>query len=78
LSSGDKIIENPSSAGTINAIDRNSVTGNVVTLGDGSSLVENTYGPGGPDNVPEFSLTTMLMAVLISGFVLMFVIRRRK
>jgi len=29
-------------------------------------------------DVPEFSLTTMLMAVLISGFVLMFVIRRRK
>lgn len=29
-------------------------------------------------NIPEFSLTTMLMAILISGFILMFVIRRRK
>ena len=29
-------------------------------------------------NVPEFSMTTMLLATLLSGFVVMFVIRRRK
>ena len=50
----------------------------------------NTFGTGGSDwlngftvvgpfaNVPEFSLTTMLLATLLSGFVVMFVVRRRR
>jgi len=49
---------------------------NMITLGS-SNATGSSYDLSG-GTVPEFSLTTMLMAVLISGFILMFVIRRRK
>lgn len=48
----------------------NSATGTTHTLDLNMEIVSG--------NIPEFSLTTLLLAVLISGFVLMFVIRRKK
>ena len=72
----DLIFENPSKGGSIAAITRDPTSGALFNLGDGSSGTENKYF--GSTTVPEFSLTTMLVAVLISGFVLMFVIRRKK
>ncbi len=45
--------------------------------GAGSTAEVTEYAPL-TGNVPEFSLTTLLIAVLISGFVLMFVIRRKR
>lgn len=36
------------------------------------------FGLGGPTSAPEFSLTTMLLAVLLAGGLFLFVVRRRR
>jgi len=51
--------------------------GGIIHVGSSSNATQTAYQMGA-GAVPEFSLTTMLLAVLISGFVLMFVIRKRK
>ncbi len=50
----------------------------IYTAGGTSDTAEATSWTPATGNVPEFSLTTLLIAVLISGFVLMFIIRRKR
>jgi hypothetical protein len=67
------------STGTVTIEDAEFVDGNPLLLG-----ISGTDGPFFEQldmefgTIPEFSLSTMLLAVLLSGFVLMFIIRRRR
>ncbi len=68
---------NPDDQGTtIASFDATDSTGRTNVISSASAALDMYFTSTG--NIPEFSFTTLLIAVLISGFVLMFIIRRKR